>query len=361
MPIVTVTAMVHLRKTTAVAAVALGALVPAMAMGGPASAATSAIPRGPVQVGALPAPPNGPGPGKIVVWQPGGTAREVTFATPGTLGGSSFYVAADQAAHSLFIPAENGETTVMSTRSWQVTGSFASPAGSRVAKVTPDGRLVLVESGAKTVAYQATAPYRMVFSDAVGGNALVITPNGKTAFVGGNGDSMVTELALPSGHVIRTFPVGHSGDLALARGQVFSADIANGVMSVISPRSGRVTTISTPEVDPSFSYQALGAATAGFMQLSVSPDQRTVYAAGFSGHILKFSATTDSYLGELKVAVNPAGPNKLSGLDVLPGGHLAAVTVENLGVTAVVSLRTGKVVSSATGVAANRWVPLRSW
>ncbi len=341
---------------------ALGVLAPAMAMGGPAAATTSPIPQGPVVVGALPAPPAGPGPGKIAVWQPGsGTVREISFATPGTLEGSSFYVAPDQATHSLFIPTEAGTTTVVSTRSWQVTGSFASPAGSRMAKTTPNGGLVLIESGAKTAAYQTKAPYRTVFSDAVGGNAIVITPDGTTAFVGGNGDSVVTELALPSGRVIRTFPVGHSGDMVWARGQVFSADMANGVVSVINPRSGQVTSITTPEVDPNFSYKNIAAATAGFMQLAVSPNQRFVYATGFSGHILKFSTTSDTYLGEVKVTVNPATPNKLSGLDVLPGGHLAVVTVENLDTTVVVSLRTGKIVTSASMLASNRWVPLRSW
>ncbi len=287
--------------------------------------------------------------------------RQVSFATPGTLAGSSFYVAADQATRSLFIPAEGGTTTVVSTRSWRVKGSFASPTGSRVAKTTPDGRLVLIESGTKTVAYRARAPYRMVFADPIGGNALVIAPNGKRAFVGGNADSVVTELALPSGRVMRTFPVGHSGDMAWARGSVFSADIANGVMSVIDPGSGRVTRIPTPEVDPTFSYKNLAAATAGFMQLAVSPDQRTVYAAGFSGHILKFSATRDRYLGEIKVTANPDTPNKLSGLDVLPGGHLAVVTVENLDTALVVSLRTGKIVTSRSNLASNRWVPLSSW
>ncbi|HET9081386.1 MAG TPA: hypothetical protein VFO01_12845 [Trebonia sp.] len=356
------TTMIQLRKTAGVAAVALGVLTPVMAMGPAAAAATWTVPRGTVEVGALPAPPAGPGPGKIAVWQPGsGAVREVSFAAPGTLEGSSFYVAADQATHSLFVPTEAGKTTVLSTRSWRVTGSFASPAGSRTAKTTPNGRLVLIESGAKTVAYQTRAPYRTVFTAAVGGNAIVITPDGKRAFVGGNGDAVVTELALPSGHVIRTFPVGHSGDMAWAGGQVFSADIANGVMSVINPRSGRVTSIATPEADPNFSYQNMAAATAGFMQLAVSPNQRTVYAAGFSGHILKFSTTRDSYLGEVKVTANPATPNKLSGLDILPGGRLAAVTVENLDTTVVVSLRTGKVVTATSGLASNRWVPLRSW
>lgn len=267
-------------------------------------------------------------------------------------------MAADRATGSVFVPTEAGQTTVLSTSSWKVEGSFSSPAGSRVARTTPDGSMVLVESGAEIAAYQASAPYGMLFSDHIGGNALVIAPNGKDAFVGGNADSVVTELALPSGKVVRTFPVGHSGDMVWAKGSIFSADIANGVMSVIHPRTDQVDRITTPEVDPNFSYKDIAAATAGFMQLAVSPNQKIVYAAGFSGHILRFSTTHDSYLGEVTVTANPATPNKLSGLDVLPGGHLAVVTDENLDDALVVSLQTGHIISKQTNLAANRWVSL---
>lgn len=360
----TVAGMVHLRKSAGVAALALGVLVPAMAAAGPAAAATAKpdVHRGPVVIGAFPAPPSGPGPGTLAVWRPRtGSVRSVSFAPAGTPAGNSFYVAPDRVTGSVFIPAADGRTTVVSTRSWKVKGSFASPLGGRVARTTPNGRLVLVESATETVAYRTTAPYQAVFSDPVGGNALVVSPDGKRAFVGGNGDTVVTELALPSGRVMRTFPVSHSGDMAWAQGSVFSADMANGVMSVIHPRSGRITRIATPEVDPNFSYASIGAATAGFMQLAVSPNRQIVYAAGFSGHILKFSAVRDTYLGEVKITANPATPNKLSGLAVLPGGHLAVVTVENLDTTLVVSLRTGKVIKAEPGLASNRWVPLRAW
>lgn len=267
-------------------------------------------------------------------------------------------MAADQATHSVFVPTEAGVTEVVSERSWHVVGSFGSPVGSRVARITADGRLLVVESAAQTAAYETTAPYQQVFTDSTGGNALVITPNGKEAFVGGNADPVVTELALPSGRVVRTFAVRRSGDMVWAGGQVFSADIASGVMSVIHPESGRVVRIATPEVDPNFSYSDIGGATAGFMQLAVGPGQRRLYAAGFSGHILAFSVRRDTYLGEVKVAADPTTANQLSGLVVLPGGRLAAVTVENLARSVVVSLRTGQILSSQVALVSNRWVPV---
>lgn len=339
----------------------LGVALTALGVGTPAAnaadpSASPAVPHA-VVVGAFPAPPAGPGPGTLAVWQPAtGVVHRVPFGPADSTAGSSFYVAVDRRIHSLFVPTEAGVTKVVSTNSWAVTARFPSPSGSRVAKVTPNGRLVLVESAGRTAGYSTTAPYRRVFSLPVGGNALVIAPDGNAAFIGGNADRTVTQVALPSGRVVRRFAVTRSGDMVWAAGQIFSADIASGVMSVIQPRRGRVLRISTPEVDPTFTYSDIGAATAGFMQLAVGEGQRRVYAAGFSGHILAFSTRRDSYLGEVRVRAGGRAGAKLSGLLVLPAGRRAVVTAENLTRTLVVSLRTGRVLSAQSDLAANRWV-----
>lgn len=314
-------------------------------------------------VGAFPAPPTGAGSGTLAVWQTGtGIVRTVRFASANTSAGNSFYVAADPSGNSVFVPTAAGTTYVVSTRSWKVTGQFTSITGGRVAKVTPDGGLLIVESPTQTAAYLTTAPYQQVFSTSTGGNALVVTPEGNDAFVGGNADPTITEIALPSGRLVSTFNVSHSGDMVWARGQLFSANIATGVMSAINPATSQIVDISTPEVDPSFSYADIPAATAGFMQLAVSPGQSRVYAAGFSGHILSFSTTSDTYLGEISVNANAAAPGKnlLSGLAVLPGGQQAVVTVENLQSSVVVSLATGKIIKSASSLASNRWISLQA-
>ncbi len=311
-------------------------------------------------VGASPAPASGSGPGTLAVWQPGErAARSVVFGTANTTSGNSFYVASDRAIHSIFVPTFAGITYVVSTYSWNVVGQFDSLTAGRVAKVTPNGKLVVIESGTTTAAYQTTAPYSQVFLAPVGGNALVLSPNGKDAFVGGNADTNVAEISMISGKQVATFPVSNSGDMVWARGQVFSANIATGVMSAINPATGKIVSIATPEVDPNFSYSDISAANAGFMQLSVSPGHRWIYAAGFSGHILKFSALRDTYLGEVAVDANTAGANLLSGLVVLKGGKQAVVTVENLNESVVVSLKTGEIVRSASALASNRWINLR--
>jgi hypothetical protein len=102
---------------------------------------------------------------------------------------------------------------------------------------------VLVEPGSELAAYHARPPYQRVFLDRAGGSALVVSPDGGDAFVGGNADRVITEVALPNGAVVRTFPVRRSGDMVWARGQVFSADIASGIMSTLNPRTGRVVRI----------------------------------------------------------------------------------------------------------------------
>ncbi|WP_053960879.1 YncE family protein [Sulfobacillus thermosulfidooxidans] len=308
-------------------------------------------------IGAFSGPPSGPGPGTIVDWSIGqSTARIASFAPASTLEGNSFFVGYDIPRHEIFIPTEAGTTVVMNSGTLKPTATFPSLPGGRLARVTPNHHMVLELSSTQIAAYSLSAGYKQRFVDSVGGNAVIVSPNGHDAFVGGNMDSMITEIALPSGRIVRQFPVPQSGDLIWAHGQIFSADIKTGVMTVLNPRTGAIKQIPTPEVDPSFSYQDIPGANAGFMQLAVSPGQNYVYAAGFSGHILKFSALTDSYLGEVSVRVNTQGPNQLSGLAVLPGGKTALVTVENLKDTAVVDLSSGKILRLLPHVASNRWV-----
>lgn len=311
-------------------------------------------------VGAFSGPPSGPGPGTIVDWTVGqSTARIGSFAPSGTLEGNSFYVGYDIPRHEIFIPTEAGTTVVMKPGTLKPIATFSSLPGGRLARVTPNHQMVLELSSTQIAAYSTRAGYSQRVVDPVGGNAIIVSPNGHDAFVGGNMDSTITEIALPSGRIIRHFSVPRSGDLVWAHGQIFSADIKTGVMTVLNPRTGTITRIPTPEVDPSFSYSDIPGANAGFMQVAVSPGQQYVYAAGFSGHILKFSALNDTYLGEVPMRVNLQGLNQLSGLAVLPGGKTAVVTVENLKETAVVELSSGKILRLLPHVASNRWLVIR--
>lgn len=172
-------------------------------------------------------------------------------------------------------------------------------------------------------------------------------------------DTRVTEIALPTGKIVGTKAIAHSGDLLIAKGKLFSADMKSGVLSVLDLASGRITRIQTSETDPNFSYRTIPAAKAGFMQLAASPTGRIIYAAGFSGHILKFSTTSDKYLGEVAIAASEHGPNKLSGLAIIDHGREALVTIENRHEAAVVNLENGVIIRMFPGITSNRWIAIR--
>lgn len=300
-------------------------------------------------------PPKGPGPGKLFLVNPTlETAKTARFAKAGTLGGNSFYAGYDGVTQTVFVPSPAGRVTMLNANSGNQIGTFPSIRGARVARVLPQDHLLIVLS-AKTLAAYSVASHKPVFTLAVGGNALATNQTETKLYVGGNMDRQITVVSVPSGQIMKSYPVTRSGDLVMADGKIFSADIKSGVMSVVDLATGKITRIPTSEVDPHFSYAAIPHATAGFMQLASSPNGHTVYAAGFSGHILKFSSQTLKYLGE--VPVRPAkGMDQLSGLAVIDHGRDALVTVENRQESALVNLRDGKIIHLFKGVASNRWV-----
>ena len=309
-----------------------------------------------VVLGAAAAPPAGPGPGRLFAVAPApGRVRAVAFAKAGTPAGNSFYVGYDPAARRIYVPSVAGRMTVFDAGSLRPVGHFPVLRGARLARVVPRAHLVLVLSGQYLAGY-SLGSHRALFTLPVGGNAIAVDAARDRAFIGGNMDHVITEVALPSGKVTARYPVAGSGDLVFAQGKLFSADIRTGVLTVLDPGSRRVIAVRTPEVDPHFSYRRIPAATAGFMQLALSPAGHTLYAAGFSGHILKFSTGTGAYLGELPVRAGK-GANKLSGLAIVDGGRQALVTVENRHETVLISLASGAVLHRFPGVNTNRWVP----
>jgi len=307
-------------------------------------------------IGAWPARPHGNGSGRISEWHLySNDILHGQFGQANTLSGNSFYISYDMQQHALYVPTAAGETYVLDRATLKTRTRFATIPGGRLARVSPDDHTVVVLSGKQVAAY-STDTKKQLFKDDVGGNALAISTDDRHLFVGGNHDGNITEIALPSGHIERRFPVAHSGDMVWADGKLFSANMGSGVMSVVYPDSGKIVAISTPEVDPNFSYRHIPQAKAGFMQLAVSPEQRVVYAAGFSGHILMFSTHQDSYLGEIPVRLGGTAPKKLSGLTLVDGGADALVTVENRKETALVNLVKGKVLHTFPGVVSNRWI-----
>ncbi|WP_156885263.1 YncE family protein [Acidihalobacter ferrooxydans] len=309
------------------------------------------------EIGAYSSPPKGPGPGKLVAWKIGtNQTRTIVFGKPSTLSGNSFYIAHDAINQRLYVPTLAGKVFTINARTFSHQDWIVAPKGSRVARISPDGKQLLVMSATTTFAY-SLPKLTLLYERKYGGNAVVFSPHGQYAYIGGNMNESLLKIETKTGKVIHVYPISHSGDLAYADGKVFSANMRTGIMTVLYVHSGKIVNISTPEVDPHFSYHHIPEATAGFMQLAVDPSHHRLYAAGFSGHILKFSTSKPAYLGEISVSAAPRGaPDKLSGISILDGGRDAFVTVENIKTSVVVKLSTGRIIRKLPGIASNRWV-----
>lgn len=313
----------------------------------------------PAVVGAFPAPPRGNGPGQLVKWSVGNDKPALgRFGVAKTPSGNSFYVAYDAGKDRLYVPTVAGITYILDAKTLASVGKFTSLPGGRVARIGPENETLLVLSG-KALALYTIDDHKELFTVPVGGNALAISKDGRFVYVGGNMSKAVTEISLKSGKITRSFPIMGSGDLVMANGKLFSANIKTGVMSVLDPASAKIVRIKTDETDPAFSYRKIGAASAGFMQMAVSPDQRYVYVVGFSGNILKFSSLNESYVGKISIKAAPSGANKLSGFALLDNGQEAVVTIENRKETALIRMSDGKILKTLAGTASNRWVSLQ--
>ncbi len=310
-------------------------------------------------VGAFPTPPTGSGPGTLAAWFLHPPTTQVGYyGQPNTTSGNSFYVGYSAATHSIYVPTAAGTTYTLNSSTLQTTGSFPTIPGGRIVRLVPSQHRLLVLSGTALAAYSLNTHQELFQDSSLGGNALITNPTGQIAYVGGNMDSVITAVDVSTGQVLQTYPVPQVGDMVWAHGQIFAADIKTGVMTALNPLANTTVAMPTPEVDPQFSYSDIPAATAGFMQVTKGPHHNTVYATGFSGHILKFSAVQDKYLGEVAVNANPSstGGNKLSGIAILPGGNQALVTVENLGESVTVDLSNGAITKTTLNLASNRWV-----
>ncbi len=258
----------------------------------------------------------------------------------------------------VYVPTAAGRTDIFDASGLNRVGSMTSIRGGRVARVSPDGSVLLVVSGKQTAGY-STGSRKQLFTVPAGGNAVAFDEQRQYAYVGGNRDDSIKRIDIAQGKVSGEFPVARSGDLIRVHDKLYSADMKTGVMSVVDLNSGKVTEIKTPEVDPQFDYKHIGAAHEGFMQLAADPRRHRVYAAGFSGHILVFDSDAARYLGEIKVDAGPTGgPDKLSGLALFDGGDKALATVENLDTAVVVDLESKKITRTLTDAGSNRWVVL---
>lgn len=306
-------------------------------------------------IGAYPAPATGTGPSKLIVFPLKGKDRPytITFGQAGTPSGNSVYPA--ESKDLAYVPSESGYTDVINIETRNRLAQFKTIEGGRVAALSKKNDLLVVLADQRLGAYSATDGKKRYDLD-YGGNAIAFNNDESRFYVGGNTHTTIAEINSYTGKITKIIPIGHSGDLAWANNLLFSTNMKTGVMTAYNPFTAKSVSIDTPEADPNFSYDSIAEARAGFMQIAVSPDQQYVYAAGFSGHILRFSTDKPAYLGEIAVTANKSTANKLSGLAILANGKQAISSVENLHQSVIVDLSDGRIIKQIPNVATNRWV-----
>lgn len=305
-----------------------------------------------ILVGAAASPPMGKGDGRLLVYTP---QTDASVSIPLASGSNAFRIAVWK--DIAYVPTLQGVTYVVDLRTHRLLSRVTTTAHARIANVTADGKLLLITGPTSVTAY-SLPDFKVVWSVEQGGNALAI--GHQHAYLAGNTRKDTVVIDLKTGHVQGTIPVGRIEDAAYDRHghTLWLADWYNGDMTVVNTTADKVEkVIHTTEGDPQLNPKNMMMTTAGFMQLAVGPDGSHVYAAGFSGHILVFSAVTDTWVKSIPVGT--AGMGKLSGLAIDPSGLYAYTTVENKKETDMVSLRSGKVVHVLHGLSSNRWLIAR--
>lgn len=305
---------------------------------------------GDVLVGAAGSPPSGPGNGVLIVDDVG---AKRTWTIPLATGANAFRAAIDH--NMVYVPTLQGTTYVVSLTSHRVVSRFATPTGARIANIANADHLLVI-TGPQDVAAYSLPALKPVWHIHQGGNALAVV--GRTAYLSSNMATTTSILNLATGRIVGSVPVGQIEDSVYDPKQhtLWLANWNNGDMTVVNTRSNRVVKVIQEKEGGGFTMTNMMGSTGGFMQLAVGPAGRHVYAASFSGNIMVYDAARTAFQGDIRIPVPMA---KLSGIAIDPSGRYAYTTVESQKETVSVSLKTGRVVSTAPGVMSNRWFVVR--
>ncbi len=298
-----------------------------------------------ILVGAAASAPMGPGNGEFLMASVGqGKLIRIPLAS----GANGFKVAIS--GNTAYVPTLQGQTYVVNLQSHMITGQFATPSGARIANLGNNGRLLVI-TGAKSVTAYSLPSHTMAWQLKAGGNALAIA--GRTAYLSGNSMGHTDIIDLASGKVTGTIPVGHIEDSVYDRQThtLWLADWTNGDMTVVNTQNDKVVATIHRAEGGGFSMQNMMSSTGGFMQVTVGPNGKYVYAASFSGNIMVYNAKMNTFAKDITVGTTA----KLSGIAIDPSDKYIYTTVENKQETVAVSVATGKAVWTLPGVMANRW------
>lgn len=300
-----------------------------------------------VLIGAAASPPNGVGNGQLLI-DSIGTASLLKI--PLSTGANAFQVAIDK--NIVYVPSLQGTTYVVSLISHKVIKQFASPKGGRIATIDPANNLLLV-TGSQNVTAYSLANLHQLWQTNQGGNALSVA--GSSAYLSNNltNDTLVIDLA--NGHIVSSIPVGHIEDSVYDNEYhtLWFANWSTGDMTIVNAKTNAILKVIQEKGGGGFTMANMMNSSGGFMQITVGPTGQHVYAASFSGNILVYNATTNTF--DKNIAVNlPMA--KLSGIAIDPSDQYAYTTVESHRETVSISLKTDHIVSIAPDLLSNRWV-----
>lgn len=295
-------------------------------------------------IGAAASPAMGTGNGNVWFYDvSSGKQNKISLST----GANAFKMALDR--DLAYIPTLQGKTYIINIRNQQVVGQFASIVGARIANLARAENLLIL-TGSHGVDAYSLSTHQLIWSVNAPGNALAVV--GNEAYLSSNMTATTTRIDLTTGQILGTLPIGHIEDSVYDTNQhtLWLANWYTGTMTVVDTQTQAISAvIQTPEGDPTLTMSNIMASPAAFMQLAVGPTGQHVYAAGFSGHILVFSATKNNLSHEITVH------GKLSGLAMSTTGNVAYTTVESAKETDAISLATGKVLWTQKGMLSNRW------
>ena len=306
---------------------------------------------GDLLIGAAASPPSGSGQGYLVVDHIGSRRLD---RIPLASGANAFLVAVS--GRMVYVPTLQGQTYVVSLSANRVVHTFPSPVGARMATLAQAGHLLLI-TGPNNVTAYSLPHMNQAWQLNVGGNAMAVA--GSYAYLSGNMADATQVIDVATGRIVAEIPVGHIEDSAYDAQMhtLWLADWTNGDMTVVNTLTNRVVTTIQEAEGGGFSMSNMMASPGGFMQITVGPSGRHVYAASFSGNIMVYKAVQNVF--EKNIGTNlPMA--KLSGIAIDPSGQYAYVTVENLKETISVALKTGRVASVQPNLMSNRWVTFGS-
>lgn len=272
-----------------------------------------------------------------------------TWNVPLAKGATAFQAAIS--GQSIYVPTTQGKTYVVSLKSHKVVSSFSTPQGADIATLAPASHLLII-TGTNNVTAYGLPSLKQVWQINQGGHTLAVA--GHYAYLSGLMAPDTSVINLQSGRISTTVPVGMIENSVYdpQHHTLWLANWNNGDMTVLDTQTNQVVKTIQRKEGGGFSMSSMMSSPGGFMQLAVGPSGQFVYAASFSGNIMVYNAAANAFDKDVPVKVAMA---KLSGLAIDPSGRYAYTTVESRKETVSISLNSGRITGTQSGMLSNRW------